>query len=432
MKRTRAVSAVAVATSLAMLAGMAGCGRSNSGATAESEAVTTIDSGKATGNLTVWAMGNEGDLLGNFVKDFEKENPDVHVKVTAIPWSSAHDKLQTAIAAGNGPDVAQMGTTWMADFSNSFSEVPGNFDTSDFSDGPLGAGQVEGKQLGIPWYVDTRVLYYRTDIAEKAGWTEAPKTWDELKQMAKDMQKVEGVNYGFYLNPSGTDAFIATLPFSYSAGAKLTDNDQTKWTFNDAGIKKALNFTSNLYTEGIANVNADVSSGADIANFVSGDTPMELQGPTAVSQINELGGKGFEAKYATAVLPAMSDSSKSATSFVGGSDLVVFKDSKNKQAAWKFIQWASQPDVQAKWYKLSSDLPASQKAWKNDALANNDKLAAFGDQLKNTMAPPAVSTWAQVSSAADRILEQINKGQLSVDAGLKNLQSEADSVGMGN
>lgn len=65
-------------------------------------------------------------------------------------------------------------------------------------------------------------------------------------------------------------------------------------------------------------------------------------------------------------------------------------------------------------------------------LASDEKLVAFGDQLKNTMAPPAVSTWAQVSSAADRILEQINKGQLSVDEGLKNLQSEADSIGMGN
>ncbi|WP_226598674.1 hypothetical protein [Bifidobacterium pseudocatenulatum] len=48
------------------------------------------------------------------------------------------------------------------------------------------------------------------------------------------------------------------------------------------------------------------------------------------------------------------------------------------------------------------------------------------------MAPPALSTWAQVSSVADRILEQINKGQVSVDEGLKNLQSEADSIGTGN
>ena len=106
----------------------------------------------------------------------------------------------------------------------------------------------------------------------------------------------------------------------------------------------------------------------------------------------------------------MNESSGPATSFVGGSNLVTFKDSKNKQSAWKFIQWASKPEVQVEWYKKSSDLPASQKAWDEDAL----------------------STWAQVSSAADRILEQINKGQVSVDEGLKNLQSEADSIGTGN
>lgn len=233
-----------------------------------------------------------------------------------------------------------MGTTWMADFSNSFSTVPDNLDMSDFSDGSRATGQVDGKQLGVPWYIDTRVLYYRTDIAEMAGWNKAPKTWNELKQMAKDMQKVDGVKYGMNLNPSGTDAFLGTLPFSYSAGASLTNKEQTKWTFEDTGIKKGLNFTTSLYKDGVANVNADVSSGADIANFVSGDTPMMLQGPTAVSQINELGGDGFESKYATVILPSMNESSGPATSFVGGSNLVTFKDSKNKQSAWKFIQWA--------------------------------------------------------------------------------------------
>lgn len=377
-------ASVATVVSAVMVIGMSSCGRSESGADSDSDAVKTINSSKATGDLTIWAMGNEGDLLDDFVKGFEKENPDVKIKVTAIPWSSAHDKLQTAIAAGNGPDLAQMGTTWMADFSNSFSTVPDNLDMSDFSDGSRATGQVDG------------------------------------------------VKYGMSLNSSGTDAFLGTLPFSYSAGASLTNEEQTKWTFDDNGIKKGLNFTTSLYRDGIVDVNADVSSGADIANFVSGSTPMMLQGPTAVSQINELGGDGFESKYATVILPSMNESSGPATSFVGGCNLVTFKDSKNKQSAWKFIQWASKPEVQAEWYKKSSDLPASQKAWDEDALSGNDKLAAFGDQLKNTMAPPALSTWAQVSSVADRILEQINKGQVSVDEGLKNLQSEADSIGTGN
>lgn len=84
---------VAGMASVAMIAGMSACGRSANNADSDSDAVKTIDSSKATGDLTIWAMGNEGDLLGDFVKGFEKENPDVKVKVTAIPWSSAHDKL---------------------------------------------------------------------------------------------------------------------------------------------------------------------------------------------------------------------------------------------------------------------------------------------------------------------------------------------------
>ncbi|OZG61311.1 ABC transporter substrate-binding protein [Bifidobacterium lemurum] len=415
----------------AMLVGVTACGRTNTDSTASADDVTTIDSSPATGELTIWAMGNEGDLLGDFVKDFEEENPDVTVTVTAIPWSSAHDKLQTAIAAGNGPDIAQMGTTWMADFSDSFSQVPDNFDLSDFSEGPLEAGQVDGTQLGIPWYVDTRVLYYRTDIAEQAGWTEAPETWDELKQMAQDLQKVDGVEWGMYQQPSGTDSFIGVLPYVFSAGAELTDDGQTQWTLNTDAMKEALDFTSSLYEDGIADPNADVSAGANITNFVSGEAPMMIEGPTAVSQINELGGEGFEDKYTTVTLPSM-DGSPDAVSFVGGCDLVVFKDSDNKQAAWKFIQWASQPEVQAAWYELSSDLPASQTAWSDEALADNDKLVAFGDQLESTMAPPALATWAQVGSAGDRIVEQINKGQVTVEEGLESLQSEADSIGMGN
>lgn len=431
MFNRKVTAGIALVSSVAMLAGLSACGRTENSASESKNAVTSVDDSPATGELNIWAMGNEGDLLGDFAKDFEKENPDVKVNVTAIPWSSAHDKIQTAIAAGNVPDLAQMGTTWMADFSNAFSEVPSNFDVSDFSEGPLGAGQVGGKQVGVPWYIDTRVLYYRTDIAEQAGWDHAPTTWDEFRQMAQDMQKVDGVNWGAYLATSGTDAFIGDLPFAYSAGAKLSDDEETKWTIDTEPMRKALTFTSNMFKDGIANPAADVSPGANIANFVSGDTPMFLEGPTAASQIEELGGDGFGEKYATVVLPKMDKDAEPATSFIGGCDLVVFKEAKNAQAAWKFIQWASKPEVQAKWYKVSSDLPASQKAWTLPELTSSDKLKAFGEQLKNTRAVPAVTTWAQVGAEGDRLIEQLNKGQVSVEEGLKNLQAVADSIGMG-
>ena len=83
---------------------------------------------------------------------------------------------------------------------------------------------------------------------------------------------------------------------------------------------------------------------------------------------------------------------KTSTSFVGGSNMVVFKKSKNQDASWKLIQWLSKPEVQLKWYKATGDLPSQQSAWKDPSLAEDSKLSVFGDQLKTTNNPPAVTT----------------------------------------
>lgn len=413
--------------SAAMIFGLAGCGRTNDAASAKG-AVTSIDSGKAKGDLTIWAMGNEGDVLPKVVKGFEKENPDVKVHVTALPWSSAHDKLQTAIAANVVPDISQMGTTWMADFSNAFATVPTNFDLSGFQEGAVNTGKVKGVQYGVPWYTDTRVLYYRTDIAQKAGWDKAPKNWDELHKMAEDMKKVEGVKYPMYAQPAGTDAFIATLPYSYSAGAELSNAKASKWTIDSEGMKKGLTFFSSLFADKLANPNA--RSGDNMQTFVSGESPMMLEGPTAVSQVMELGGSDFGSKFATVPLPA-AEGDGMGTSFIGGSEWTVFKGAKNPQAAWKFAQYMSRPEIQTQWYQLSSDLPASQEAWNSADLKSNDKLVAFGKQLAQAKGTPNVTTWAQFSSEADRITEQIAQGKISVDDAVKALQTKADSIGLG-
>ncbi len=425
MKHTPWKTAVAAVAGTSLLLGLGACGRSEDKAAGASEgAVTSIDSKPATGDLTVWAMGNEGDLLGDFVKGFKEENPDVNITVTAIPWASAHDKIQTAIAAGTVPDVIQMGTTWMADFADAFAPVPENFDLSDFSAGPLKAGQVNGEQLGVPWYVDTHVLYYRTDIAKQAGWDHAPKTLDELKQMAADVKQVDGVKNGIYISPSGADSWQGTLWAFFSSGVSLMD-DEGNWTLDTPQMHEATEYIDSFFKDGITSTNLDVTPGVSITQFVNGETPIMTGGPTDISQIADQGGDPDS--YATAVIPK----GESSTSFVGGADFVVMNKAANPDAGWKFIQWMTKPETQVKWYKTATVLPSSQSAWKDETLAGDDKLAAFGEQLKSTQAPPAVPTWAQVSAAGDRIMEQIYKGQLSVDEGLKNLQAEAESIGTG-
>ena len=59
----------------------------------------------------------------------------------------------------------------------------GLVDEADFFDGAWGSTVVGDTSYGVPWYVETRVLYYRTDLAKKAGWDKAPTSWDELQQV---------------------------------------------------------------------------------------------------------------------------------------------------------------------------------------------------------------------------------------------------------
>ncbi|OZG49935.1 extracellular solute-binding protein [Bombiscardovia coagulans] len=418
---------IAGMVSIAALVSLTACGRTQEDAGKDDTAVTSIDSSKANGQLTIWAMGNEGEKMGGFIKQFEKENPDVKISVTSIPWSSYKDKFQTAIAAGTGPDVAMMGNTDMATYSKALSPVPSNLDMKDLNEGLKSSGKVGNTQVGVPMYVDTRVLYYRTDIAQQAGWGHAPKNWDELQKMSQDLKKVDGVKFGFFMFPTGTDSFQGMSPFAFSAGSQFVSKDNKSYTFNTPELKETLNYTTSLFKDGLANVNADVTPGANMQQFVSGATPMMLEGPTAAGQINELGGPGFSDKYATAVMPAKTSS----TSFVGGCNLSVFKSSNNKQSAWKFIQWFVQPKTQVNWYKVTADLPASNQAWKDKELTENTKLQAFGEQLKHVQSMPVTYTWGEMSKTADTIYEKMNKGTISVDEGLKELQQQADSIGTG-
>jgi multiple sugar transport system substrate-binding protein len=165
----RRIAFAGAAVAVAVLA-ISGCGRSTSSKADSASTSASSASGPVTGTITVWAQGEEGTALPKLTKQFEAENPGVKVKITALPWDAAHSKYQTSIAGGSTPDVAQMGTTWMSDFASAFDSVPTSVDTSGMFDGAKSTAVVNGSVVGVPWYVDTRLIYYRTDLAQKEGW----------------------------------------------------------------------------------------------------------------------------------------------------------------------------------------------------------------------------------------------------------------------
>jgi multiple sugar transport system substrate-binding protein len=155
--------------------------------------------------------------------------------------------------------------------------------------------------------------------------------------------------------------------------------------------------------------------------------PMFVSGPWMIGSLVKLGGEAFRDKIGVFLMPKK----QTATSFVGGSNFVVFKSSDNRNSAWKLVKFLSDTKTQTEWYKLSTDLPAVKAAWDDPSLASDQLLATFGKQLESAKAPPAIVNWEQVATAFDTEIEKLTKAGQSPADTAKAIQTQATSIGTG-
>lgn len=419
MKKTGRVPVVLVA----IVVLLAACGRDDDEPSAAGDGAPE-PTGPVEGQISVWAMGTEGDNLGVLADEFEAQNPDVSVEVTAVPWDAAHNRIVNAIAGGEVPDVSLIGTTWMGEFAElgGLDPTPESIDPAQFFEGAWDTTVVDGVSYGVPWYVETRLLYYRTDLAEEAGFTEPPATWDELREMVEGMEDA-GAEYGIGLQPSGIGAWQTYMPFFWQAGGEILDDGGT-FTLDSPACVESLTYYSSFAAEGL-------SPAAEFPEIVIEDAFSEgrlgsfISGPWMIGIVTDAGAE--PGTWTVARQPT----EETGTSFVGGGNLGVFADSENKAAAWAFVEYATSPETQVTWYQTVSDLPSVQSAWEDPALAEDELLSTFGEQLEEAKAPPAIPTWEQVASVIDAQIEQVTIGGASPEDACAAMQEEATSIGTG-
>ncbi|MGH8774572.1 MAG: sugar ABC transporter substrate-binding protein [Jiangellaceae bacterium] len=421
-RSTRTIALVAAAALT-----FAACGRDDDEPEADEAAQADIGEGPAEGTIEVWAMGTEGENLDVLAEPFMADNPDATVEVTAVPWDGAHDRIATAIAAGEVPDVSLIGTTWMGEFAQTGGLEPtpeGLFDEAVFFEGPWQSTVVDGTSYGVPWYVETRTLYYRTDLAEQAG-LEPPTSWDELKTFAEGLQAA-GAQHGIYLQPSQAGAWQTFMPFAWQNGAQLTDGEE--YALDSPQMVEALEYYKSFFDEGLTQ-NTPIDPGGIEQNFAAGRIGSFISGPWHIGLVREAGGAEIEGNFDVVPLPGRDEGI--GTSFVGGGNLAVFTDSDNRDGAWKFVEYLTRPEIQQNWYEAITDLPSVQSAWQDGPLTEDEMVATFGEQLEQTEAPPAVPTWEQVASVIDSTIEQVVLGQVDAAGGVADMHQQAASIGTG-
>ena len=376
--------------------------------------------------ITVWAMGAEGENLSKVVSNFTKET-GIKVKVQNIPWANAHDKLLTAVASKQGPDVIQMGTTWMSEFKEAgaladlskYISKDKNLSDSNFYDANLATTKFNGKSYGIPWANDVRVLYYRKDVFEKSGITEAPKTWDELTKDASILSARGKGEYGISIDPAEQSfAFM----MANQAGSDLIKDGKPQ--FDKKEFTQAVSYINNFVQKGYA---PKQPLSTDVTQTFGGEdpkTPMFISGPWMVSLLNAAG-NNIPGNYGTAVLPKGPDNNDSA---VGGNNLTIASWSKAKDASAKFISYMSSPKEQLAWYKLVNDLPTNKSALQDKSISGDVLMKPIVEQLDHAKPMPMVPQYEQIAQSYLTFQQNIWLKNANITEQMKQFQAKSQTL----
>jgi multiple sugar transport system substrate-binding protein len=382
-----------------------------------------------------WAIGAEGEKIGPLLEEFHKENPGVRVRLQQIPWSAAHEKLLTAFAGETLPDVCQLGNTWIAEMValNALEDLTPRVASSpivaeaNYFSGIWACNVIDERVWGIPWYVDTRVLFYRTDLLAAAGYDAPPTSWGAWREMMQQIQQRQGHDRYAILLP--TNEWEQPTILGLQTGSTLLGDQGCQGNFSEPSFRRAMQFYGSLFDEGLAPKLPNTRVSNVWQEFARGTFAMYITGPWNVDQFRRRLPAELDDRWDTAPLPHPDETADTpGVSMAGGCSLVMFRGAEPEEAAWQLIEFLSAPEQQARFYKLASDLPAHREAWTTTGLATDDRFDAFHQQLENVRPLPTVPEWEQIAQRVWPAAERIIHGQASVEKSLRQLDAEADEV----
>ena len=399
---------------LALMLAAAGCGEERGGAVV----------------VEFWAMGAEGENVRPLLDRFEAEHPGVRVELQQLPWTSAHEKLLTAFAGRSTPDVAQLGNTWVPEMAalgaledlTPFVRRSGAVDPADYFPGAWDANVLGGRVLGVPWYVDTRLVFYRADLFREAGYDRMPATWAGWEEALRRVQEVQAPGGYPILLP--VNEFEPPLILGLNTGSLLRDGDRYG-NFRSPGFRRAFAFYVGLFRDGLA----PATSGTEISNvyqeFASGRVASLITGPWNVGEFRRR--LPADVEWATAPLPGP-DAGTPGVSVAGGSSLVVFERSEHPAEAWALVAFLSRPEVQVAFNEMTGNLPPRESAWTASGLAEDPYARAFRAQLRHVRSTPKVPETERVSQTVGEYAEFAARGRMTVDEALAAMDADTDRM----
>jgi multiple sugar transport system substrate-binding protein len=404
---TAAIAALALTTSA--------CGGNSNSSSASSSGSDASGSG---GTLTYWAsnqgtsLDNDKQVLTPQLENFTKQT-GIKVNLEVIGWNDLQTRIQTAVTSGQAPDVVNIGNTWAASLQSTGAFMP--FDDAAFKaiggkdkfvKTAMDTGGVAGQDpTSVPVYGLAYGLYYNKAMFAAAGLT-PPNNWEDLVADAKKL--TTGGKYGFAL-AAGSYTENAHFAFINAAqnGADLFDKDG-KPTFSSDGVVNGIaRYLDLMQKDKVVNIgNAQYDNGTKAVNdFATGKVAMILNQNNADNSIVANGMTSD--KYGVVPFPAPSDAKAQTASHVAGINLSIFKNTKNKDAALKFVNFMTSAETQTALDKPFSALPVLNAATPNFT-DNAEEAKTFADIYATKSKPlPLVPAEDQFESTVGKAMNQM-------------------------
>lgn len=420
-------SGVAVTAALASLT-LAACSSSSPVATS----VTTggAVSNELTGTVTYWHAYSADSpevstLEDTIIPAFEKLHPGVTVKDVPIPYDELHQKLITAAAGEQLPDLVRADIGWVPELANLGVLEPIGTSMPDFKTyadqvypGSLATNMWKGTYYGLPLDTNTRVLLYDAPFFEKVG-IPVPTTVDEL-MAAGPALKAAGA-YAFADNGAGG---WNMLPWIWSAGGDITDPGVTKATgyLNSPKSVKGIQNLVDMYKAGyMPDIILGDSGGLPTSDGLATDKYATiLDGPWMYPI--------FAGQYPdfTVSSSQVPEGPGGSVSVVGGEDIVMTQSSTNKDAAMEFMRYLLSEESQLAMAQVGQMPVLSNLGPQLTSI--NAYYAQFVEQLQTAKPRPPTPAWSQIDSIMQDEIRAAMRGDKTVQEALDEAASQSDAL----
>jgi len=401
--RRGAIAAIALVALLATACSSTGTGTSSA----------SVGYGKDQPKVKVafWYMPN-GSAPNDYFKAeaaaFNAAHPNIEVDGTLVDWGDAFTKITAALTSGVGPDVTQLGTTWVGAFSRSgglhqFSqgEVDGLGGSSAFvpaswkTSGLVGTNQT----TAIPWFIDTRAVYYRADVLRELNIDPA-SAFTDWTAMNQTLARIKASGKITALGVPGKNDYNVIhnfAPWVWGAGGDFISTDGTRPMIAEPasvdGVYEYQQLAATYADPAVMQKNTnDVEALFAAGRFAS--LAQALQAPK--SQGGYADDVTARAGFGTQPFPA---GPKAHAVFFGGSSLAVPKSSRQQAAAYEWVRWLTSDQGQASYVAKVGAYPARVSAGSAGVFASSPYLPAFKSQLQYGRAYPITPAWGTIETS---------------------------------